>query len=90
MTPAAFLPAVDDHLWRSTLFAAAAALLDRTGLTGEYDFEVDFAPFDSRLPDAAGPSIFTAVQEQLRMRLESTRAPAEVIVIDGAEKPAEN
>jgi uncharacterized protein (TIGR03435 family) len=73
--------------------------VDRTGLTGEFDFELQFsAPpttgsVDTGIPvapldDAA--SIFTALQEQLGLKLESTRGPVEVMVIDSAERPAGN
>jgi uncharacterized protein (TIGR03435 family) len=41
-------------------------------------------------PDASGPSIFTAVQEQLGLRLESTKGPVEIIIVEHVEKPSEN
>jgi uncharacterized protein (TIGR03435 family) len=65
-------------------------VVDRTGSTGQFDFEVEFAPFDSGPNDSSGPSIFTALQEQLGLRLESTKVPVEALVIDHAEKPSEN
>ena len=45
--------------------------MDKTGLTGKYDYKLEFAPEDSQAdPDPAGPSIFTAVQEQLGLKLK--------------------
>jgi uncharacterized protein (TIGR03435 family) len=40
--------------------------------------------------DSSGPSIFSAIQEQLGLKLESTKAPVDVLVIDHVEKPSEN
>jgi uncharacterized protein (TIGR03435 family) len=78
-------------------------VVDRTGLTGNFDWTLDFAPdpnFAGRgdlppLPPGAvpdrppleGPSIFAALQEQLGLKLESTKGPVDVLVIDSAEKP---
>jgi uncharacterized protein (TIGR03435 family) len=74
---------------------------DKTGLTGLYDYSVKWTPGAEQAPGPfpeappppsvdSGPSIFTALQEQLGLRLESTRGPVEVIVIDSAVKPSEN
>jgi uncharacterized protein (TIGR03435 family) len=65
-------------------------VVDRTGLTGRYDFALTFA-VDPLAPDDAGtaPDIFHAVQ-QLGLKLEPTKAPVEVIVIDRAAPPTEN
>jgi uncharacterized protein (TIGR03435 family) len=68
-------------------------VLDKTGLTGFYQFELRYAnevsPSQEESP--AGPSVFTAVQEQLGLKLESKKGPVEVLVIDHAEKvPLEN
>jgi uncharacterized protein (TIGR03435 family) len=67
-------------------------VVDKTGLTGRYDFELRWTPDDTPTDSAlaGGPSIFTAVQEQLGLRLKSTRAPVEVLVIDSAEQPTPN
>ena len=65
-------------------------VVDRTGLTGEYSFDVPFAPPDAKPGDSAAASIFTALQEQVGLRLEDSRAPIEVLVIDRAERPSEN
>ncbi len=62
-------------------------VLDRTGLTAKYDFTLVYSP---GMGDATGPSIFTALQEQLGLKLDSQKAPVEVVVIDAAQKPSEN
>jgi uncharacterized protein (TIGR03435 family) len=70
-------------------------VFDRTGLQGIYDWDLEWTPAPGE-PGAAppvnpdAPSIFTAVQEQLGLRLESARAPVDVLVIDGVDRPAEN
>jgi bla regulator protein BlaR1 len=73
-------------------------VIDKTGIKGMFDFHLEFAPDETAggtaPPDAAtdpsGPSIFTAVQEQLGLKLESAKGPGEVLVIDHVEKPSEN
>jgi len=77
-------------------------IIDKTGLTGKYDISMEWTPDESQTamlpPDApkpppsdnAGPSIFTALQEQLGLKLESQKGPVEMLVIDRAEKPSEN
>jgi uncharacterized protein (TIGR03435 family) len=78
-------------------------VLDKSELSERYDFELVYAPeardgiFGELLPpeatavaDASAPSIFTALQEQLGLRLESARASLPVLIIDSAEKPGEN
>jgi len=81
-----------------------STVVDKTGLTGTYDFSLEFAPDDSirgNLPpppgappeDGAGSqgqSIFSAVQEQLGLKLEAQKEPADVIVIDHLDKPTAN
>lgn len=64
-------------------------VIDQTSLIGFYDIDLAWTP-DTTVPTDIGPSLFTAIQEQLGLRLESGRAPAEVLVIDRAEQPSEN
>ncbi len=78
---------------------AQRMVVDRTGLTGNFDIDLKWTP--DALPqgppppgapplpsiDSNGPSLFTAVQEQLGLKLESERAPVEVLVIDHVERP---
>lgn len=60
-------------------------VINTTGLTGSYDLELEFTPDQSA--DTSGPSLFTAMQEQLGLKLDSQRAPIEVLVIDRLERP---
>ena len=63
-------------------------VLDKTGLAGEYDFQLMFVPDGAS--DTSAPELLTAIQEQLGLKLEPTKVPIEVLVIDHAEKPSEN
>jgi uncharacterized protein (TIGR03435 family) len=71
-------------------------VVDRTGLNGNWEFELTFAPEPPRGPlppraetpaaDPGAPSIFTALQEQLGLKIQPTKGPVEVLVIDSIER----
>ena len=63
---------------------------NKTGLTGAYDFTLEYSEYDPPKPDSAAPSIYTAIEEQLGLKLESTKGPVQVLVIDHVERPSEN
>jgi len=67
-------------------------VVDQTGLKGQYDFTLKYTYDETRAPadGTAPPSLFTAVQEQLGLKLEKVKAPADVLVIDHIERPSEN
>ena len=78
-------------------------VVDNTGLKGNYDFTLHWTPDqstptlngpgagpDSSTSSESGPSIFTAIQEQLGLKLESQKGSVEILVIDHVEKPSEN
>ncbi len=72
-------------------------VIDKTGLTGGYDFTLRWSPDElSAVPRTSTgdadklPSIFTALREQLGLRLDRARGPLEVIVIDNADRPSAN
>jgi|GEM_PF-249027 len=65
-------------------------VVDRTGLTGFYNYTLHWTPEDGKPSVEDAPSIFTAVQEQLGLKLERTKAPVQVLVIDHLERPTEN
>jgi uncharacterized protein (TIGR03435 family) len=64
-------------------------VIDKTGLDKYYDFTLDWTP-ETQRADAGGRTIFTAVREQLGLKLESQKGPVEFYVIDHAEKPSVN
>jgi uncharacterized protein (TIGR03435 family) len=68
-------------------------VVDKTGLTGTYDIKLEMLQPEPTAADGAQdpvPSIFTMVQEQLGLKLESTKENVETLVIDHVERPAEN
>jgi uncharacterized protein (TIGR03435 family) len=78
-------------------------VVDRTGLTGGYDIDLKWTPTPDQLPpgppppgveppaiDPTGPSLFTALQEQLGLKLDTERGPVDVLVIERLQHPAEN
>jgi uncharacterized protein (TIGR03435 family) len=80
-----------------------SAVVNKTGLTGSYDFNLHWASDPNRSSNeteadsaagtpgaAARPSLAGALQEQLGLKLEPQKAPMEILVIDHMEKPAEN
>jgi bla regulator protein blaR1 len=66
------------------------AVVDKTGLTDLYDITLRWAPADVGSSDASLPSLFTALQEQLGLKLEYNKNPIDVIVIDHIERPSAN
>jgi uncharacterized protein (TIGR03435 family) len=70
-------------------------VVDKTGLDGNYDFTLTFdrnpvPPDATDAPPRLGPDIFSAVQEQLGLKLQSAKAPVQFLVIDHVELPSAN
>ena len=63
-------------------------VIDKTGLQGKYDWTLVWDPDPS--PDSTEPSLFTAVQEQLGLKLKAQKGPVETLVIDSVAHPSEN
>ncbi len=90
------------HLVHLLSDVVGRTVLDKTGLKENYDFKMSFAPDrglgqqppgpgdDRQLPESGGPSIFTALQEQLGLKLDAQKGPVEVLVIDSAQKASAN
>ena len=82
----------------SRLPAVRRRVLDRTGLTGKFDYDVEWTPtvapagvvVPADRPAETGPSIFTALQEQLGLKLESAKETLPVLVVDSVNQPSEN
>ncbi|MDQ6664169.1 MAG: M56 and DUF3738 domain-containing protein [Acidobacteriota bacterium] len=92
-----------EFLTKSLADVVGKPVIDKTGLAGKYDWKLEWTPDQEQLkpgqthdnaetapPDLSGPSIFTALQEQLGLKLEATKAPAPVVVIERVEKPSAN
>jgi uncharacterized protein (TIGR03435 family) len=76
-------------------------VVDQTGISGKYNFNLDWTPDETQFPDVSGqlppatskvehPDLYTAIQQQLGLRPEATKAPVEILVIDRAERPSDN
>ena len=70
-------------------------MVNKTGLSGRWDFNLEWVPdetqFGGELPvapaEASGAPLFTAIQEQIGLKLVATRGPVSALVVDGAERP---
>jgi uncharacterized protein (TIGR03435 family) len=69
---------------------AGRTVTDETGLEGGFDFNLEWTPEETPTDLASAPSLFTAIQEQLGLRLEARREKTEILVIDHVEKPDAN
>ncbi len=76
-------------------------VVDQTGVEGRYDFQLDWTPDDFQFAglgvkvslageNAQHPDLYTAIQQQMRLKLEAVKAQADVMVVDRLEKPSEN
>jgi uncharacterized protein (TIGR03435 family) len=89
---------ISDRGCTMTVFADQLArvvgrvVVDKAGMAGRFDFALQWTPEDSTAAqsDASAPSIFTAVEEQLGLKLESAKAPVPVVVVDHVEMPSAN
>ena len=75
-------------LCASLSHSAGRLIIDKTGLTGNYEINLTWAWNDD--PNSTAPSLFSALEEQLGLKLESAKAPLDVVVIDHIERPTEN
>jgi uncharacterized protein (TIGR03435 family) len=74
----------------STCDDVGRIVLDKTGLTGKYDINLKWTPEGRQETADSGPSIFTALEEQLGLKLVSARGPVDTIVVDRVERPSPN
>jgi uncharacterized protein (TIGR03435 family) len=74
---------------RSLAYRMGRTVVDRTGLSGEFDFEIKYVE-DQLANETAGPDFLTAMKEQVGLILQSQKGPVEVTVVDRAEKAAAN
>ena len=69
---------------------AGRTVIDKTGLSGNYDIDLTWTPDDQPATADSGPSIFTALEEQLGLKLVPAKGPVDVFVIDHVERPSAN
>ena len=87
---------IDDHGVTTPVLADQLAgrlgrpVIDKTALTGRYDLTLKWTPDDAETTADSAPSIFTAIQEQLGLKLEPAKGPVETLVIDHIEEPSPN
>ena len=85
-----------DGLASMLAYGVERPIVNETGLAGEFDVDLTYAPdlgaavSPTAAPASSAPSLFTALEEQLGLKLESARGPVSVLVVDRAERPAEN
>jgi len=65
-------------------------VVDKTGLAGDYDVNLKWTPEDEQGTPDAGPSLFTAIQEQLGLKLVPAKGPVDTFVVDHVERPSAN
>jgi uncharacterized protein (TIGR03435 family) len=78
------------NLARSLSGSAGRPVVDRTGLAGNYAIKLTFASEAPNAPQSDAPSLFTAIQEQLGLKLDAETVQGQVLVIDHIERPSEN
>jgi uncharacterized protein (TIGR03435 family) len=65
-------------------------VVDKTGLSGNYDIDLNWTPDDQQGTPDAGPTLFTALEEQLGLKLVPAKGPVDTFVVDHVERPTEN
>lgn len=86
-------PSVLAHVLELTTELGGSTVVDKTGLSGKYNFKLEWTPesiSQTTATDLPGPSLFAALQSQLGLKLESGKAPVDMVVIDHVEMPSEN
>ncbi len=91
---------LSNFAWYMQYVVLDRPVVDKTGIAGEFDFSLKWTPDESQFsrlgwmikpaPESSAPSLFIAIQEQLGLKLESVKAPVDVLVIDHVEQPTEN
>jgi uncharacterized protein (TIGR03435 family) len=79
-----------DDLVFSLTGDADRTVVNKTGLTGKYDIDLKWTPDDQQGTPDAGPTLFTALEEQLGLKLVPAKGPVDTFVVDHVERPTEN